>query len=325
MRNDIRDKRILITGSSGFVGLHLYNKLLSKGCKNIKVIKRYSLAGTNYNDLRDTPTVKEIFSSCKPDIVFHLAAKVGGLIANDKYKEEFYYDNTLINTNVVHEAYVNNVERFIAIGTGCSYSEDDCNNNVLTEDKILDGIPRWEHAPYAYSKRNMLIHLKAITETNDMTYAFCVPANIYGQHDDFDLESSHVMASLIRRIVTAKDSDKEYVGIIGSVKAERDFIYIKDFIDALYDICTLSNTNDVFNIATGKLTSINEVINIICEYVNFNGKINLLNEIQEGQNKRIFSVEKLNNLGWVEKYNIKYGISRTIDWYRDWCKRKMQI
>lgn len=306
---------VLVTGAYGFVGTNLCNKLESLGYKVYKVGRYKSNLLGKVGDLKDPDFVRRLFCIVNVDIVYHLAARVGGIIANNTYKESFYYDNTLINTNVIHEAIEHRIPKIIAIGTGCSYSDEDCTERVLTENRILSGKPKKEHATYAYSKRNMLVHLMSAEDIYDLTYYMPIPANIYGPYDDFDYVTSHVMASLVRRIVEAKQSGKDSVDILGSVTTERDFVYVSDFVDALIKLSDCLLPNGAVNIATGKLTKIMDLIYLISDIVGYNGSFNYLGTVLTGQFSRKFSTTKLDSIGWIPKVRLEEGIRKTVAWY----------
>ena len=307
---------ILVTGAYGFVGTNLCNRLEELGHKVYKV-GRYKSNIEKIGDLRNKNFVKQVFDILPIDIVYHLAAKVGGIIANNSFREEFYYDNTLINTNVVHEVIAHRIPKIIAIGTGCSYSKEDCDTRQLVESRLLEGIPRGEHATYAYSKRNMLVHLMSAKNVYDLQYYVPIPANIYGPHDDFDYQSSHVMASLIRRIVEAREQDRDVVDILGGVQTRRDFIFVDDFVAALIALSDCSLSYGPVNIATGKLIPIESLLYMIADIIGYKGVFNFLNSIPTGQDFRYFSIDRINSIGWSPKNSLEEGIEKTIKWYKE--------
>ena len=307
---------ILVTGAYGFVGTNLCNRLEELGHKVYKV-GRYKSNIEKIGDLRDKNFVKQIFDILPIDTVYHLAAKVGGIIANNSFREEFYYDNTLINTNVVHEVIAHRIPKIIAIGTGCSYSNEDCDTRQLVESRLLEGIPREEHATYAYSKRNMLVHLMSAKDIYNLQYYMPIPANIYGPHDDFDYQSSHVMASLIRRIVEAKKQDKDVVDIVGGIQTRRDFIFVDDFVDALIALSNCSLFCGPINIATGRLITIESLLYFIADIVGYEGTFNFLNSVPAGQVFRDFSVERIKSIGWNPRNSLEEGIEKTVEWCKE--------
>ena len=307
---------ILVTGAYGFVGTNLCNRLEELGHKVYKV-GRYKSNIEKIGDLRDKNFVKQIFDILPIDTVYHLAAKVGGIIANNSFREEFYYDNTLINTNVVHEVIAHRIPKIIAIGTGCSYSKEDCDTRQLVENRLLEGIPRGEHTTYAYSKRNMLVHLMSAKDVYDLQYYVPIPANIYGPYDDFDYQSSHVMASLIRRIVEAREQDRDVVDILGSIQTRRDFIFVDDFVAALIALSDCSLSYGPVNIATGKLIPIESLLYMIADIIGYKGVFNFLNSIPTGQDFRYFSIDRINSIGWSPKNSLEEGIEKTIKWYKE--------
>ena len=212
-----KNSKILITGSSGLIGKNLTNKFLSQG---------YQVLGLDSkNDLRNASNAYKVFSEFKPTLVFHLAAKVGGIHANANYKADFYSDNILINTNVVNASKKYNVEYMFAMGTGCAYPKK-LESNLLKESDFLDGEPEVTNDAYAYAKRGLLVHLKALNESIEFKFSYCLPANIYGPFDNFHPINSHVVPGLVRRFCDAKSNNIERVKIWGDGSAKRDFLYM---------------------------------------------------------------------------------------------------
>ena len=200
------NQKILITGASGLIGKNLITRLNKEG---------YQVLGLDSkNDLRDPYLTQKIFKNYKPDLVFHLAAKVGGIFANSNYKADFYSDNVLINTNVINACVCNDVEYVFAMGTGCAYPKR-LENNVLYEKDFLDGIPEITNDAYAYAKRGLLVHLKSLEESEIIKYTFCLPANIYGPFDNFHPLNSHVVPGLIRRFCDSFDKNLKEYHIVG--------------------------------------------------------------------------------------------------------------
>ena len=247
------NQKILITGASGLIGKNLISRLNKEG---------YQVLGLDSkNDLRDPYLTQKIFKNYKPDLVFHLAAKVGGIFANSNYKADFYSDNVLINTNVINACVCNNVEYVFAMGTGCAYPKR-LENNVLYEKDFLDGIPEITNDAYAYAKRGLLVHLKSLEESEIIKYTFCLPANIYGPFDNFHPLNSHVVPGLIRRFCDSFDKNLEEILIWGDGSARRDFLFIDDCIDAIIKLADIQFSG-VVNVSSKSLTSIKELAELI--------------------------------------------------------------
>ena len=302
-----KNEKILITGSSGLIGQNLINRLLKDG---------YEVLGSNsQNDLRDEFNTNKLFNDFKPSIVFHLAAKVGGIYANSNYKADFYSDNVLINTNVVNACVKNKVNYVFAMGTGCAYPKR-LENQTLYEDDFLDGIPEFTNDAYAYAKRGLLVHLKSLEEAKLINYTFCLPANIYGPFDNFHPLNSHVVPGLIRRFCDSVDDNKNEITIWGDGSARRDFLYIDDCVDAIIHLA-MKNFCGVVNVSSKTLTSIKELSELIKKEATFEGIIKYDETKLSGQKQRIMDTSKMDNLNWYPKITLSSGINKTIKWFRE--------
>ena len=301
------NQKILITGASGLVGKNLITKLEKKGYQVLGLDRK--------NDLRSPSLTQEIIKNYKPSIVFHLAAKVGGIYANSNYKADFYSDNVLINTNVVNACVQNNVNYIFAMGTGCAYPKR-LENQILFEKDFLDGIPEITNDAYAYAKRGLLVHLKALYESKILKYTYCLPANIYGPYDNFHPLNSHVVPGLIRRFIDCKNKNLNEIIIWGDGSARRDFLYIDDCIDAIIKLAELNFCGPV-NVSSNKLTSIKELSEQICNATNFEGIIKYDKTKLSGQSQRIMDSSKMSELGWYPKINLPSGIQKTVSWFNE--------
>ena len=300
-------EKILITGASGLVGANLINSLKNRG---------YEVLGLDSkNDLRVASIADKIFNDFKPSIVFHLAAKVGGIHANANYKADFYSDNVLINTNVVNSCIKNNVEYIFAMGTGCAYPKR-LENQILFEKDFLDGIPEVTNDAYAYAKRGLLVHLKSLEESEIIKYTYCLPANIYGPYDNFHPLNSHVVPGLIRRFSDANDNKQNEIFIWGDGSAKRDFLFIDDCINAIIKLAEIKFSGTV-NVSSKLLTSIKDLAETISKVTSFKGLIKYDNTKLSGQSQRIMDSSKMNQLGWEPKIELCEGIEKTVSWFSE--------
>jgi len=300
-----KNDRVLITGGTGLIGTNLHNRLKQEGFESHAIGSQY--------DQRDPQMAKKAFDDFKPTLVFHLAARVGGIYANSNYKADFYSDNVLINTHVVNECVRNHIKYIFAMGTGCAYPKR-LEGSILKEETFLDGIPEITNDAYAYAKRGLLVHLNALSQAKVLNYCYCLPANIYGPHDNFHPTHSHVVPGLVRRFCEAKTNQQERVTIWGDGSAKRDFLYIDDCVDAMVLLAEQAFSGPI-NVATGQLTSINELANAIKESCDFEGKIEHDLSYPTGQHERLFEMSKMKTLGWAPKHNFKEGIRKTVDWF----------
>ena len=259
--------------------------------------------------------VEETFVRCRPTVVFHLAAKVGGIYANIRFKSAFYRDNVLINTHVVDACERHAVRYVFAMGTGCAYPKR-LEEEPLIEDAFLDGIPEATNDAYAYAKRGLLVHLQALKESGKLDYTYCLPSNIYGPHDNFHPEHSHVVPGLIRRFCDAADAGQPAVSVWGDGRARRDFLYVDDLVDATL-LLARSGASGVYNVATARLTSVGELATTIREAAGYRGDIRHDTSLPVGQRQRIFDIRKVSSLGWAARTPVAEGVRRTVAWFRE--------
>jgi len=304
------NENILITGGTGLVGMNLTNRFINMGINPISI--GYSKGEKQY-DLRNQLEVKELFDYYSPDIVFHLAAKVGGIYANISQKSTFYIDNTLMNTNIIGEIQKRKISYVFAMGTGCAYPKR-LEKKVLHEEDFLDGIPEITNDAYAYSKRNLLVHLKTCAEDHSMRYIYCIPSNLYGPYDNFHPKYSHVVPGLIIRILEAKKKDISKVKVWGTGKARRDFLYIDDLIDAMINLFENDSSNGSVNVASRNLTEISRLAEIICNVIDYKGEIEYDLSYPEGQKQRKFNIDKITSIGWSPTHTLEQGLTKTIEW-----------
>jgi GDP-L-fucose synthase len=303
MKNYLRNKKILITGSSGLIGSELKKKIINFSKKIYSIDSKI--------DLRDKNSINKTIKKIKPDIIFHLAAQVGGIWANAKYKYDFFYNNLLINTNVIDSAWRNKVEYFVGIGTGSAYPKK-LENKILNEIDFLSGEPDVSNEGYAYAKRMLLIQLRILEKTKKLKYCFFLPANIYGPNDNFSINTSHVVPSLIRRFFEEKKEKK--ILIWGNEKTKRDFLYVGDCVDAIIYACNKKLTG-MANISSGKFETIKKLVTIIKKTSGYEGKIFYENNNLVGQKIRKLSSKKLSNIGWKSKVTLLDGIKNTYQWF----------
>lgn len=302
------DKKILLTGATGLIGVNLLNALRAQGadvtaCGNTRGALRY--------DLTDPTETACMFDIARPEAVIHLAARVGGIYANVLEAARFYRENTLINTHVIDEIIVRQVPYVMAMGTGCAYPKR-LEGQWLFENEYLDGKPEPTNAAYAYAKRNMLAHLQAAG--GQVKYSYVIPANIYGPHDNFHPEHSHAVPGLIQKFVRARRERLSQVRIWGDGTARRDFLYIDDLCAALLAILRAGLTGPV-NVATGEDISVAELAELIAEISGYRGGITYDRGMPAGQQTRMFNIGKIKGLGWRPRHTLREGLQQTIEWY----------
>ena len=300
-----KKEKILVTGASGLIGNNLTQRLQSQGLEVLGL--------NSETDLRREEDTFKVFKEFKPTIVFHLAAKVGGIHANSNFKADFYSDNILINTNVVNACVLNSVRYIFAMGTGCAYPKR-LENSILLEKDFLDGIPEKTNDAYAYAKRGLLVHLKSLKESDRIKYTYCLPANVYGPCDNFHPLNSHVVPGLIRRFCDSNEENKKEIIIWGDGSARRDFLYVDDCIDAMIKLSEKEFLGTV-NVSSKTLTSIKTLAELIKSSTKYKGNLKYDSTKLAGQKQRYMNTEIMDKLLWSPKVQLSDGINKTVDWY----------
>jgi GDP-L-fucose synthase len=297
--------KILITGANGLVGSALAEHLNELGYENI------ILLGRSDCDLIDTYATKRFFQKHQPDYVFHSAARVYGIMGNIKNKGLSFYDNLMINTNVVEAAKNVEVRKITVMGSGAVYPFPSP-GLPLKEDMIFMGEPHEAENSYAHAKRAMLAMLRAYEESYKMRWAYIVSCNLFGFRDKFESELGHVVPSLIKKFHDAKHR-REKVLVWGNGSAQRDFMYVKDAAKACHLI--MENINGAVNIGSGTIYRILDIVDMISEISGMEGKILWDETKPNGQDYRAYDLSKLNSTGFKNIYSIKEGLKETWDWY----------
>jgi GDP-L-fucose synthase len=298
--------KILITGASGVIGQALKKELEASGYAD--VIALSSAKG----DLRSEEQTLKIFKDVKPDIVYHLAARVYGIMGNMQNKGKAYIDNTRINTNVIDAAFQAGARKVVAMGSSAIYS--DSVTLPMTENQIWNGAPHFSEAAYAHSKRGMLAQLEAYHAQYGLDFSFCISTNLYGPHDKFDEQWGHVLPSLISKFHRAcRDGDD--VSVWGTGKARRDFLF---GADAAYAMRLIGESfTGPINLATGKSQTIRETVEMISKISGFRGNVSWDASKPDGQNLRQYDVTKLEALGFVPRHSLEEGLTKTYQWYSE--------
>ena len=304
MFSNLRNYSIGVTGNSGFLGKHLCKKLESLGC----TIKH---CPHNVYDLTDKNLTKQWFIDCKPEIIFHLAAKVGGIGANYKNPGCFFYENLQMGINLIELSRIYKVKKFIQVGTVCSYPK--IVNIPFKEENLWMGYPEETNSGYGIAKKTLLTMLQTYRQQYNLNGIYLIPANLYGPGDDFDLETSHVIPALIRKILNLKD--EEILNCWGTGSSTRDFLYVDDCASALILACVYYNEIYPINIGTGIETSILELINKIFQIkgkihpIQWNGKL-------DGQPRRVLDISNAKKLfGFTATTSLDDGLRKTVEWY----------
>lgn len=302
-----KSDKILITGAKGLVGSALVEHLRQKGFNNIIEV------GRDNCDLTDTLATRKFFEQSKPDYVFHAAARVYGIMGNMKNKALSFYDNVMINTNVVDAAQRVGVKKITVMGTGAVYPYPSP-GLPLREDMIFMGSPHPAEDSYAHAKRAMLAMLQSYQESYGMNWAYVVSCNLFGPRDKFDPEFGHVVPSLIKKFYDAKQSGSKVV-VWGNGSAQRDFMYVKD--TARVALAIMENLNGATNIGSGTVFKIRDIVEMIADISGMADQVVWDAEKPNGQDYRAYDLSKIQSIGFSCSYSIRQGLEETWSWYVD--------
>jgi len=301
------DSKIYVAGHKGLVGSALIRYLNSHGYKNI-IMSRF-----NQIDLRNQSDVIKFFEKERPEYVFLAAAKVGGIKANSDYPAQFIYDNLMIQSNIIHNSYKFGVKTLLFLGSSCIYPKN-C-FQPIKEEYLLSGLLEPTNEYYAIAKIAGLKMCEAYNKQYGTNFISCMPTNLYGPNDNFDLESSHVLPALIAKFYKAKEENLKEVVIWGSGKPMREFLFVEDLAEALIFLMKNYSENSPINIGVGKDITIFDLTKLIRDLIGFKGELVFDSTKPDGTSKKILDVSKMNKLGWQAKTSLKDGILKTIEWY----------
>jgi GDP-L-fucose synthase len=310
-------KKVLITGAHGFVGKNLVSLLEKKIQEEGITLLTPTRAEC---DLTSQEEVKSYFERTRPHIVLHLAGKVGGIGANKARPGEFFYQNIMMGTLVMHYAHLYGAEKVVALAAGCGYPK--LLPVPYTEEDFWKDLPDENSIGYSMAKKNLIIQSWTYREQYGFNSVILLPANLYGPHDNFDLETSHVVPALIRKFLEAKDRNDSHVVVWGTGTASREFLYSVDTAQAIMDIAEKVNETGPFNLGTGTETTIRELVETIGNLTGFDGEIVWDTTKPDGQPRRFYDMSRFEKaVGYVPRTSVEDGIRRTIKWYREWQKR----
>lgn len=293
--------KIYIAGHRGMVGSAIMRRLQKEGYNNFVTRTSAEL------DLRNQQAVADFFAQEKPEYVFLAAAKVGGIYANNTYRAEFIYDNIQIQNNIIHHSYVNGVKKLMFLGSSCIYPK--MAPQPLKEDYLLTGVLEPTNEPYAIAKIAGIKMCDAYRSQYGCNFVSVMPTNLYGPHDNYDLQNAHVLPALIRKFHEAKKNGLHEVSIWGSGSPMREFLHADDMADACVYLMKNYNEPGLVNIGTGSDITIKDLALLIKRIVGFEGELVFDASKPDGTPRKLMDVGKLHSFGWKHKYDLEEGIT----------------
>lgn len=306
--------KILVLGSEGMVGSAIIRSLSRKGYKNIIAINRREV------DLLDQRQVANFFKKNQIDYVFLAAAKVGGILANNTHRADFIYQNLEIQNNVIHQSYRHKVKKLLFLGSSCIYPK--FSTQPIIEESLLTGELEKTNEYYAIAKIAGIKMCEAYRDQYECNFISCMPTNLYGQNDSYNLQSSHVLPALIRKFHEAKVNKSKEVVLWGSGSPRREFLYVDDLADACVFLMQKYDGREFLNIGTGSDVSVKELADLVSKVVGYKGNIVWDMSKPDGTPKKLLDVTRINKLGWKYKISIELGIRKTYKHFLSELKNK---
>lgn len=297
-----------MAGHRGMAGSAILRKLKAEGYENILTRTSSEL------DLRNQQAVNDFFEEEKPDYVFLAAAKVGGIVANNTYRADFLYENLMIEANVIHAAYRNNVQKLLFLGSSCIYPK--FAPQPIQEEHLLTGLLEQTNEPYAIAKITGIKLCETYWDQYGCKFISAMPTNLYGQGDNYHLQNSHVLPALIRKFDTAVNEGLPEVEIWGTGKPLREFMYVDDLADACLFLMNKYEEKGFVNVGTGEEVTIKELAETVASVTGFKGKIVFNTEKPDGTPRKLMDSSKLHGLGWRHRISLHDGIKQAYAHYQ---------
>ncbi|HBE18930.1 MAG TPA: GDP-fucose synthetase [Cyanobacteria bacterium UBA11149] len=304
-----KESKIYVAGHRGLVGSAIVRKLQENGYHNL------ILKSSDELDLRRQIDVEDFFASESPDYVFFAAAKVGGINANNTYRAEFIYENLMIESNIIHSAYLSKVKKLLFLGSSCIYPK--LSPQPMKEEYLLTGFLEPTNEPYAIAKIAGIKLCENYSRQYGTNFISAMPTNLYGIYDNFDLANSHVLPALMRKTHEAKLAHAESVEIWGTGVALREFLYVDDLAEALLFLMNNYNEIEFVNVGTGEEVSIKELALLIQAVVGYQGELKFDTSKPDGTLRKLLDTSKLNGIGWRAGTSLKEGLELTYKWFLD--------
>ncbi|WP_414546438.1 GDP-L-fucose synthase family protein [Nostoc sp. CCY0012] len=306
---ELSNKRILVTGGAGFLGRQVIDQLCQAGADSAKI----TVPRSREHDLRSLEVCQRVAD--QQDIIIHLAAHVGGIGLNREKPAELFYDNLIMGTQLIHAAHQVGVEKFVCVGTICAYPK--FTPVPFKEDDLWNGYPEETNAPYGIAKKALLVQLQSYRQQYGFNGIYLLPVNLYGPEDNFDTSSSHVIPALIRKVHEAQIKGEKQLPVWGDGSPTREFLYSEDAARGIVMGTQSYNDSEPVNLGTGSEISIRDLINLICELMEFDGEIVWETDKPNGQPRRCLDTERAKQaFGFTAQVSFRQGLKNTIEWYR---------
>jgi GDP-L-fucose synthase len=302
------DKRVVVTGGAGFLGSFVVEKLAERGAGEVFVPRRRTY------DLREKEAIQQLLADTRPNLIIHLAATVGGIGANRAHPAEYFYENLIMGTQLLHESWRTGVEKFVAVGTVCSYPK--YTPLPFKEEDLWMGYPEETNAPYGLAKKMMLVQSQAYREQYGYDSIFLLPVNLYGPRDSFDLQDAHVIPMLVRKFIEAGQRGDDHVVAWGDGSPTREFLYVEDAAEGLLLAAERYNESNPVNLGSAFEIQIKELTQRIATATGFDGAVVWDTTKPNGQPRRKLDVSKAEQLfGFKSTIPFEEGLRRTVQWY----------
>lgn len=309
MTLDLSTKRILVTGGAGFLGRAVCERLRLRGCRDIVIPRRATY------DLTHEADVARLYADARPEVVIHLAAEVGGIGANMANPGRYFFANMAMSLHLIEQARVAGLAKFVQVGTICAYPK--FTPVPFREEELWNGYPEETNAPYGIAKKAAMVMLDGYARQYGLQSAYVLPVNLYGPHDNFDLETSHVIPALIRKCVAAVDDKAGSIECWGTGNVSREFLYVDDAAEGVIRAAEVLTEPVPVNLGVGMEITIRDLVHLIARLTGFDGEIRWNASKPDGQPRRCLDTARARQmLGWQAQVGFEEGLKRTIEWFR---------
>lgn len=305
----LEGKRVMVTGGAGFLGRYVVEMVRARGAREVFVPR------SKEYDLVNMEAVERAYRDGDPEVVIHLAARVGGIVANLENPGRFFYDNLMMGVQLIEVGRRHNVKKFVSVGTICAYPKD--TPVPFKEERLWDGYPEESNAPYGLAKKMLLVQSQAYREQYGFNAIYLLPVNLYGPGDNFDLHTSHVIPALIRKCLKGVEEKAKTIECWGDGSPTREFLFVKDCAEAIVLATERYHGKDPVNIGTGREIAIKELVSLIARETGFEGEVTWDRSRPNGQPRRSLDTSLAKTaFGFSARTDLVHGLRETIEWYK---------